>query len=631
MPYPEKFHAAVDFVSNPHPEAKALSDELRLLLFALYKQATQGPCNEPKPWSWNVIETAKWQGWSQLGDMSKAEAMRHYVHQVEQNQPDWWSITYQTKMHLKSPSKPPEDNGTDATAALHENQEAINKTHARNQKIHEATAEGSWSTPYLSNTSKPLPRYEHGIAFVEDEMFVIGGNCGGRYLNDVWTFDFATLTWTSIACQATVDSPNSPLPPIAGHSVIQWKNALLVVGGHVKAKDMTETMVIRSLDLDSMKWSIVETTGKAPRPRGGHSVTLLGEKLYVFGGEDVARRPLNDFYVLHLETLEWTNLSSVTNAPAARSAHVSMSFMDRYLLFFGGGSVASCFDDLFVFDTERMRWHSAPVKGRKPSPRAGHAGAILHGRWYIVGGGNNASGCTDMAYLDLSQLNVWPVSTMMDDESDDGSVPEGPDLDDIEYDVKWTIVGTIPERSYLASEGMSLISVEDANVLVAFGGYNGRYSHAVSLFRPKNETPVHEYSLESELSSHLDSGTPKAANQGKNDGANQQLQRLQSKLDAVNKNAAAAKEAASQELALMRRQLVSTQAMLQEKDAALNQSKEQLSQQQAKTFRLEAEVAELRNKLDKVAELEKELKMYRQKQQVAGNTTGGLWGWVAGE
>ena len=59
----------------------------------------------------------------------------------------------------------------------------------------------------------------------------------------------------------------------------------------------------------------------------------------------------------------------------------------------------------------------------------------------------------------------------------------------------------------------------------------------------------------------------------------------QSKLDAVTKNAAAAKEAASQELALMRRQLVSTQAMLQEKDASLNQSKEQLSQQQVSSYK----------------------------------------------
>lgn len=64
------------------------------------------------------------------------------------------------------------------------------------------------------------------------------------------------------------------------------------------------------------------------------------------------------------------------------------------------------------------------------------------------------------------------------------------------------------------------------------------------------------------------------------EGIDQKLQSLQATLDAVTKNAAAAKEAASQEMAIMRRQLVATQSMLQEKDIALNQSKAQLSNEQ---------------------------------------------------
>ena len=240
-------------------------------------------------------------------------------------------------------------------------------------------------------------------------------------------------------------------------------------------------MAIRALDLDSMRWSLLETTGEAPVSRGGHSTTMIGNRIYIFGGEDGARRPLNDLHMLNLESLTWKNLSTVQNVPpTARSAHVSTSYADRYLLFFGGGSMATCFDDLVVFDTERLRWHSPTVRGRRPSPRAGHAASMLGNYWYIVGGGNNASGCTDMAYLDLSQLTAWPTSTVTDGESEEDAYPEGPDLDDIEYELKWTIVGTIPERSYLASEGMSLVSIPEANVLVAFGGYNGRYSHSVS-------------------------------------------------------------------------------------------------------------------------------------------------------
>ena len=39
-------------------------------------------------------------------------------------------------------------------------------------------------------------------------------------------------------------------------------------------------------------------------------------------------------------------------------------------------------------------------------PRAGHAASILGNTWFIVGGGNNTSGCADMYALELSALGT---------------------------------------------------------------------------------------------------------------------------------------------------------------------------------------------------------------------------------
>lgn len=66
--------------------AKVAPDETRLLFYSLSKQATQGQCKEPKPWGWNAVENAKWQSWSQLGNMSKEEAMRLFVRTLEELQ-----------------------------------------------------------------------------------------------------------------------------------------------------------------------------------------------------------------------------------------------------------------------------------------------------------------------------------------------------------------------------------------------------------------------------------------------------------------------------------------------------------------------------------------------------------------
>ena len=66
--------------------SKPIPDELRLVLYALHQQATVGPCSETKPWGWNVVESAKWESWNQLANMSSVEAMRLYVKMVEDDQ-----------------------------------------------------------------------------------------------------------------------------------------------------------------------------------------------------------------------------------------------------------------------------------------------------------------------------------------------------------------------------------------------------------------------------------------------------------------------------------------------------------------------------------------------------------------
>ena len=66
--------------------ACVLSDERRLVLHALQQQATLGPCTSSKPWGWNVVESAKHDAWSHLGNMSSVEAMRLYVKALEEDQ-----------------------------------------------------------------------------------------------------------------------------------------------------------------------------------------------------------------------------------------------------------------------------------------------------------------------------------------------------------------------------------------------------------------------------------------------------------------------------------------------------------------------------------------------------------------
>ena len=57
---------------------------MMLKFYGYYKQATIGPCDDPKPSFWEVIKRAKWEAWHKLGNMSSEEAMLLYVEDLKQ-------------------------------------------------------------------------------------------------------------------------------------------------------------------------------------------------------------------------------------------------------------------------------------------------------------------------------------------------------------------------------------------------------------------------------------------------------------------------------------------------------------------------------------------------------------------
>ncbi|XP_046613189.1 acyl-CoA-binding domain-containing protein 5 [Neodiprion virginianus] len=80
----EKFHAAVNVIRNlPKNGAYQPSNELMLRFYSYYKQATEGPCQQPKPGFWEVVRKAKWDAWMRLGNMGRVEAMNNYVDELK--------------------------------------------------------------------------------------------------------------------------------------------------------------------------------------------------------------------------------------------------------------------------------------------------------------------------------------------------------------------------------------------------------------------------------------------------------------------------------------------------------------------------------------------------------------------
>uniref|UniRef100_A0A7N0U6P7 ACB domain-containing protein n=1 Tax=Kalanchoe fedtschenkoi TaxID=63787 RepID=A0A7N0U6P7_KALFE len=492
LSYPDRFYAAAayaGFDGSASPTSglsSKFSNDVALILYALYQQATIGPCNTPKPRAWNPVEQSKWTSWNGLGKMASTEAMRLFVKILEEEVPGWYSRTtdnnadpgvdVDVQVNHNSITQPGAENGngipeTKAISSEYGNQLETQDKDVVSEGLGSVGAYDEWITPPISGP-RPRSRYEHGAAVVQDKMYIFGGNHNGRYLSDLQVLDLRSWTWSKIEAKGTVDlldsSSPAPLSPCAGHSLIHWENKLLSVAGHTK--DPSESIQVKVFDLQTLTWSTLKTYGKAPVSRGGQSVTLVGATLVIFGGEDAKRTLLNDLHILDLETLTWDDMEATGVPPSPRSGHAAAVHAERYLLIFGGGSHATCFNDLHVLDIQSMEWSRPKQQGEVPTPRAGHAGVTIGENWFIAGGGNNTSGISETVVLNMSTLT-------------------------------WSVVTSVQGRVPVASEGLSLImsSYNGEEILVAFGGYNGRYSNEVHLLKPSLKSTMQSKVIEGSL------------------------------------------------------------------------------------------------------------------------------------
>ncbi|KAK9120440.1 hypothetical protein Syun_018057 [Stephania yunnanensis] len=60
------------------------SNENKLILYALYKQATVGPVNTSRPGIFNLRDRAKWDAWKAAEGKTQEEAMNDYITKVKQ-------------------------------------------------------------------------------------------------------------------------------------------------------------------------------------------------------------------------------------------------------------------------------------------------------------------------------------------------------------------------------------------------------------------------------------------------------------------------------------------------------------------------------------------------------------------
>ena len=159
-----------------------------------------------------------------------------------------------------------------------------------------------------------------------------------------------------------------------------------------------------------MEWRQCKSEGSVPIGRSSHSLNAVAQKLYVFGGENTPRVPVdNDMYVYDTAAECWSNVENNGNAPCPRIAHSSAVVGDHIYIFGGRTGITmgeGSLNDFHRFNTVTEKWEPLICFGDIPSPRSFHAMTALGKKIYIFGGCSPTGRLNDLHVCDVTTL-TW--------------------------------------------------------------------------------------------------------------------------------------------------------------------------------------------------------------------------------
>jgi Acyl-CoA-binding protein len=78
----QAFNDALNRVNNEDSEQKP-SNDLKLEMYALFKQATEGDVHGKKPGVMDIVGKAKYNAWKKIKGVSQESAMQSYIEKVD--------------------------------------------------------------------------------------------------------------------------------------------------------------------------------------------------------------------------------------------------------------------------------------------------------------------------------------------------------------------------------------------------------------------------------------------------------------------------------------------------------------------------------------------------------------------
>lgn len=204
---------------------------------------------------------------------------------------------------------------------------------------------------------KPRGRYGHLIGVVSSSatssrLYLFGGQLENDVFNDLYYFELTSFKLPRARWELVQPLNNFKPPPVTNHSMSIYKNKIYIFGGVYNNEKVCNDLWC--FDTLINKWAQVATTGDVPLPVNEHSAVIVGDRLYVYGGNDFSGAIYDTLHSLDLHSFKWSKLSKELSegGPGPRCGH-SMTYIPtlNQLIIMGGDKNDYIYADPENFDT----------------------------------------------------------------------------------------------------------------------------------------------------------------------------------------------------------------------------------------------------------------------------------------
>ncbi|XP_050742970.1 host cell factor isoform X2 [Drosophila biarmipes] len=286
-----------------------------------------------------------------------------------------------------------------------------------------------WKRVLNPTGPQPRPRHGHRAINIKELMVVFGGGNEG-IVDELHVYNTVTNQWYVPVLKG--DVPNG----CAAYGFVVEGTRMFVFGGMIEYGKYSNELY----ELQATKWEWRKMypespdSGLSPCPRLGHSFTMVGEKIFLFGGlanesddpKNNIPKYLNDLYILdtrgvHSHNGKWIVPKTYGDSPPPRESHTGISFASKgsgnlNLLIYGG--MSGCrLGDLWLLDTDTMTWSKPRTFGQAPLPRSLHSSTMIANKMYVFGGWvplviNDSKSTTEREWKCTNTLAVLDLDTM---------------------------------------------------------------------------------------------------------------------------------------------------------------------------------------------------------------------------